>query len=226
MRNTLSSSITMHNTYSQLCKTIHGTSKHSSSQCCSIRHTDLKPRQDHPQDPPRQKKSFFKVSQCCRIKVSIVSNEGRSVVLNNIIMIVGHHLRKETPELLWKNLSRQGDMRQHFQEFVEHLPTHQQRLAHDKEKPHAEVASPWSKSLLQPFAQLHLEFRLLYRHKILLFYYQGSIKHKANEEPGFEHPQWDWHGVLVEKGGDKEDHCDCSATRPTCKQTYGLVVGF
>ena len=53
-----------------------------------------------PQDPPRQKKSFSEVSQCCRIKVSIVSNEGRSVVLNNIIMIVGHHLGKETPELL------------------------------------------------------------------------------------------------------------------------------
>ena len=52
------------------------------------------------QDRTTPKTHQAKVSQCCRIKVSIVSNEGRSVVLNNIVMIVCHHLGKETPELL------------------------------------------------------------------------------------------------------------------------------
>ena len=44
----------------------------------------------------KKKKSLSDVSQCCRIKVSIVSNERRSVMLNNIVMIVRHHLGKKT----------------------------------------------------------------------------------------------------------------------------------
>ena len=75
-------------------------------------------------------------------------------------------------------------MRQHFQEFVEHLPTHQQRLAHDKEKPHAEVASPWSKSLLQPFAQLHLEFRLLYCLRFCFSTTRGALNIKPMKSQG------------------------------------------
>jgi len=99
--------------------------------------------------------------------MSIVSNERRSVVLHDIVMIIRHH---------------------------------QQRLADDEEEPHTEVSSSWPKSLLQPLAQLH----------------QRSIAHEANEEPGLEHPQRDRHGVLVEKGGDEEDHGDRRATRPAC----------
>ena len=38
--------------------------------------------------------------------------------------------------------------------------THQQRLADDEEEPHTEVSSSWTKSLLQPLAQLHLRFPL------------------------------------------------------------------
>jgi len=56
--------------------------------------TDKKGR--HPQSQPvgHRRKSFSGVLQCCRIKMSIVSNKRRSVVLHDIVMIVHHHQQR------------------------------------------------------------------------------------------------------------------------------------
>ena len=63
--------------------------------------TDKKGR--HPQSKPvgHRRKSFSGILQCCRIKVSKVSNKRRSVVLHDIVMIVHHHLGEENLGYLW-----------------------------------------------------------------------------------------------------------------------------
>ena len=48
------------------------------------------------------------------------------------------------------------------------------------------------------------------------FFYQGSVEHETDEEPGFEHPQRHRDSVLVEEGGHQEHDGDRPASGPTC----------
>ena len=48
------------------------------------------------------------------------------------------------------------------------------------------------------------------------FYYQRSVEHETDEEPGLEHSQRHRDSVLMEEGGHQEHDGDRPASGPTC----------
>ena len=50
----------------------------------------------------------------------------------------------------------------------------------------------------------------------LIIFYQGSVEHETDEEPGLEHSQRHRDSVLVEEGGHQEHDGDRPPSGPTC----------
>ena len=165
------------------------------------------------------------VSQGCRIKVSIVSNKSRSVVLNNIVMIIRHNLGERKLVMLGKASSMSGGRRgDDFSRSLKVLLTSKgwpmTRKSHILRLPALGPNLSSSHSLSCTWSWVVFTY-----HSKIWLLYQRSIAHEADEEPGFEHPQWNGHSVLVEKWGDKEDHSDRRTARPAWRR-IGCNVCF